>query len=516
MSNTTQNFDAVIIGGGHNGLTAATTLARKGHSVCVLERSSVLGGMMSVGGAEAPSFTSRLAHLLYNLNPKVERELGLRLNARNLTTVSLAPNGEHVEIDGGKARMMDGALHPKAVAFATLQTRLQRFATLLSRLSLRTPPKLSGSWTDPETFGELMGLAGIGLGLKGMGKVEMREFLRALLTNVHDLMVDDLDDGPLAGAMAADAVRGSFSGPKAPGTLFSLLYRLGNGANLRAPVGGMASAVAAFEDAAARAGCVIKRQSAVRSVLVQGDRVHGVELDDGTVIHAKAVLSSIGPQATINLAGIQHFDVEIARRAKNLRAKGTAGKLNLLLKARPEFSGLPAPLHQARLLIAPSSDYVEHAFNPVKYGSFSEAPTLEILLPNAHTPETPQTLSAVVGYMPHDPPGGWTDALRTKAERQIMAVLEAYAPGIGDRVQHSELLTPTDIQTETGAAGGHWHHGEMGIDQILNVRPINGMAHYQCRVEGLYLCGASAHPGGDINGAPGRNSALQALKDGAL
>lgn len=513
MSNVTQSYDAVIIGGGHNGLTAAATLARKGRSVCVLERSSVLGGMM---GASTPHFPSRLAHLLYNLNPKVERELGLRLKTENLSTVSLSPDGQHVEIDGNRARLMNGSPHPKAEAFAHLHSRLRRFATLLSRLSLKTPPKLTGNWTDPDTFAELMGLARLGLGLKGMGTTEMREFLRSLLTNVHDLMVDELDDGPLAGAMAADAVRGSFSGPKAPGTLFSLLYRLGNGGQVSAPAGGMAAAVHAFEDAAARTGCVIHRETAVRAVLIEGDRVQGVELDDGTILNSKAVFSSVGPQATINLAGVQHFDVEIARRAKNLRAKGTAGKLNLTLKAVPEFNGLPAALHKARLLIAPSSDYVENAFNPVKYGGFSNAPTLEIVLPTASTPDATQTLSAVVGYMPHDPPGGWTEALRNDATSQIMAVLDAYAPGIGALAQASELLTPADIQAETGAAGGHWHHGEMGIDQILNVRPINGMAHYHCGVDGLYLCGASAHPGGDINGAPGRNSALQALKDGAL
>lgn len=516
MTENSTSFDAIIIGGGHNGLTAAAVLARKGKSVCVLEGSGTLGGMMNAGDAQDPNTPPRLAHLLYNLNPLVEREIGLDLQTRTLKTISLSPDGQHVEIDGERVRSMDGQPHEKSVAFGILHQRFTRYANLLSALSTRTPPKLSGSWTDPDTFGELMALAGIGLKLKGMGKAEMREFLRILLTNVHDLAVDELGDGPLAGALAADALRGAFSGPKAPGTLFSLLYRFGNGAQVSVPIGGMSAAVGAFEDAVRRAGCEIRCCARVERVLVEDDRVTGVRLEDGTTLEAKAVLSSAGPLATIRLAGMENFDVEIARRAKNLRAKGTAAKLNLKLSALPTFTDLPEPMLGERLLIAPSSEYVERAFNPVKYNRSSEQPALEILLPNANSLETAQWLSAIVSYVPYAPEGGWTDANRDATKQSAISTLEAYAPGISGLIQHAELLTPADIEAETGAAGGHWHHGEMGIDQILNVRPINGMAHYGCGVAGLYLCGASAHPGGDINGAPGRNSALQALKDGVL
>lgn len=516
MAQDSTSFDAIIIGGGHNGLTAAAVLARKGKRVCLLERSGSLGGMMSVGGSDDPKAPPRLAHLLYNLNPTVEREIGLQLQTQPLKTISLSPDGQHVKIDGARARMMDGQPHEKAVSFGMLHDRFTRYAKLLSALSTRTPPKLSGSWSDPETFGELMALAGMGWGLKRMGKVEMREFLRVLLTNVHDLVVDELGDGPLAGALAADAMRGAFSGPKAPGTLFSLLYRFGNSGQVLMPIGGMSTAVKAFEDAARRAGCELQCHKAVAQVLVEDDRAVGVKLDDGTTLTAKAVLSSVGPLATIKLAGIANFDVEIARRAKNLRAKGTAAKLNLKLSALPAFTGLPEELHQHRLLIAPSSEYVERAFNPVKYGRVSQAPTVEILLPNASEPGASQWLSAIVSYVPYQAEDGWTPAKRDEVQHAAIQTLESYAPALSSMIQHAELLLPSDIETETGAAGGHWHHGEMGIDQILNVRPINGMAHYSCGVSGLYLCGASAHPGGDINGAPGRNSALQALKDGVL
>ncbi len=166
-----------------------------------------------------------------------------------------------------------------------------------------------------------------------------------------------------------------------------------------------------------------------------------------------------------------------------------------------------------RLLIAPDPDYVERAFNPAKYGELPTAPTIEMVLSEVGDAKV---LSAVVHFVPYAPEGGWTETTRAALEATILDTIEAYVPGLRDLVQASQLLTPTDIEEMTGAPGGHWHHAEMGIDQILTVRPVNQMAHYRFGVPGLYLCGAAAHPGGDVTGVPGRNSAMQLLKDGVL
>lgn len=518
-------YDAIVIGGGHNGLAAAATLARKGHKVCVVERGAKVGGMAAADeiapGIEAP----RLAHLLYNLNGQVARELGLGgtvpLETRELPTVSLSPGGGNVVIRGGKASLADGRAHPQAEAFAALHDRLVKFAAVLSRLSTKAPPKLSGGLTDLATLSELSTLARLGLDLKRLGKAEMQEFLRVLLSNVHDLLVDELGDGPLAGAMAADAVRGAYAGPRSPGTVFTLMYRLGNGGTPALPVGGMGAVAAAFDKAARTAGCDIRCGQGVSRILVDAkDRVRGVVLDGGEELAARAVLSSAGPLQTMRMAGIGHFDIETARRSRNLRCKGTVAKVNLLLRGTPRFTGLPEDLHKGRLLIAPSSAYVERAFNPAKYGELPTAPTIELVLPGLADPDSVpdgrQLLSAMVNFVPPTPEGGWTDAARDAVTKTVLEVLETYAPGLGALVERSDTLTPADIEALTGAPGGHWHHAEMGMDQILNVRPLNGMAHYAFGVGGLYLCGASAHPGGDITGVPGRNSAMQLVKDGVL
>ncbi len=553
-------FDAIVIGAGHNGLTAAATLARKGKRVCVLERSEQVGGMMTDGTLAPGVSAPRMAHLLYNLNATVARELGLGgripLRTTKLPTVSLSPDGLHTVIENGQARLSDGTAHPQAEVFAALHARLIRFAGLLARLATQTPPKLEGGLGNAGTLSELSVLARLGLDLKLMGKKEMQEFLRVTLSNVHDLLVDELGDGPLAGAMAADAVRGAFAGPRSPGTVFSLMYRLGspkppgsarnavgsgNGGGSADPVlplDGMAAVSEAFARAARDAGADIRCGQGVAQVLVDdADRVTGVTLDNGQTLTAPLVLSSAGPLQTMQMAGPDHFDIEAVRRLRSLRNKGTTAKVNLLLSGTPAFTGLSPELTAGRLLIAPSSTYVERAFNPAKYNAMPTAPVVEMVLPglsggggdsasdgassgNSHAPggdaaSGQQVLSAIVTFVPPAPEKGWRATERKALLKVLLSTLEAYAPGIGKLVTASDVVTPDDIAAETGAPGGHWHHLEMGLDQILTLRPTNGTAHYAFGPQGLFLCAASAHPGGDITGAPGRNSALQALKTGS-
>lgn len=231
MSN---NYDAIVVGAGHNGLTAAATLARRGKRVLVLERSENIGGMATTSEIAPGVRGPRLAHLLYNLSPLVSSELnlekrGLRVAAGDLPTVSLSSDGRHVVIAGAEARFSDGGAHPDADAFSSLWQRLVRYSALIAPIFSRTPPRLAGGGLSKENLFEGAQLARLGVDLRRMGKSEMREFLRVVLSNVCDLILDEIPDGPLAGAVAADAVLGAWAGPKSPGTVLMLMYRLAQG-----------------------------------------------------------------------------------------------------------------------------------------------------------------------------------------------------------------------------------------------------------------------------------------------
>jgi phytoene dehydrogenase-like protein len=501
-------YDVIVIGAGHNGLTAAALLAPAGKRVCVVEKAAQPGGMARwveyAEGAHGPE----LAHLVYNLSPAVRRDLKLTQKWQALPTVALSSDGRHVEMTGGAIRFADGTPHPQAETVATLHARLCRFAALLGRMSDAPPPSLAEGLASLASMRDLSGLAKLGLNIKRLGKAEMREFLRVLLSNAYDLLLDELEDGPVAGALAADAVRGHFMGPRSPGTVFTLLYRLGQGGTAHLPLGGLDG----FEQAAQAAGVEVRCGTGVASVTVEDDRVRGVVLEDGTEITAGAVLSSLAAPLTMQLAGARHFDIEATRRLRKMRAKGSVAKLNLVLDALPEMPGLTMTQRGGRLVVAPSAAHVERAFNPAKYGEASEEAVIEAVIPSLSDPslcrEKRHVLSAIVGFVPEGSQD--RDTLRDRTVK----TLEAYMPGLSDRITDATLLTPDDIAERTGAPGGHWHHGELSFDQLLTVRPVNGLSRYAFGPKGLYLCGASAHPGGDVTGSPGRNAARKLLKDG--
>jgi phytoene dehydrogenase-like protein len=517
-------YDAVVIGAGHNGLVAAATLARKGCRVLILERRDEIGGMAAGGHFSDGTPMPRIAHLLYNLSPKVLTELGFGsggpVKTRALPTVALDPGGRHVILADGRAAFADGSDHPEALAYCALTDRLRRFGGILARLADEPPPKLEGMALDLASLKRTGPLAALGWDLRKLGRSETREFLKILLSNAYDVILDEMAEGPLAGALAADAVRGVWAGPRSPGTLFSLLYRIGRGGGAALPIGGMGAFCEALASTARASGVSIRTGAEVAALLLHGDRVRGVRLLGGEEIAAKVVLMASGPLAAVRIAGPAEYDIESVRRLRNLRCKGTAAKINLLVSEAPGIDGLSDDHAAGRLVLAPSADYVERAFDAVKYGELPDAPVIEAVIPTLIEPALRKAgkhvMSLVVQYVPRDIPGGWTDAARAKVLDATLRALEPVMPELRKSVAESEVLTPSDIEKLTGAPGGHWHHAELSIDQLLTVRPVNGLSCYRFGPEGYYLCGAGAHPGGDVMGSAGRNAALAALADGLV
>jgi phytoene dehydrogenase-like protein len=516
----------VVIGGGHNGLVCAAYLANAGRRVLVLEAASQPGGA-AVTHAIAPGFkVSACAHILHQLNSRVISDLdlprhGLRFSTRDMATVALDGGGRHITLSGSDAGTQSLAAHSQkdAAALPKLRQRLDRFAKTLQPFLGITPPRLgTRDWSDRRS------LLKLGWKIRRLGRADMRELLRIGAMNVADLLEEEFETDLLRGALAFDAIVGTRLGPRSPDSVLTWFYRLaaevgaarnGAGHGLAIPEGGMGSVSDALAQAATAAGAELRMDSPVAKILVKNDRVSGVVLESGEEMGADTVISNADPHRTfIKLLGTEHLDTGFVRRVKNIRLRGACAKINLALDALPTFNGLDASQLGARLLVAPGVDYLERAFNHVKYGEYSESPGIEITIPslNDHSlaPQGQHVLSAIVQYAPYDLKGGWEAAKDGFADR-VLGVIASYAPGIEKHVIARQLLTPLDFERDYRMTGGHWHHGELGFDQLFLLRPVPGATQYATPMPGLYLCGAGAHPGGGVMGVAGMNAARQVM-----
>jgi phytoene dehydrogenase-like protein len=514
-------YDCIVIGGGHNGLVCAAMLARGGRSVLVLEAAKQVGGA-ALTREFAPGFrVSAGAHLLHLMPAELLRELrleshGLEWAAQGMATTALVPGGAPLGLSRDEAGQ--GLSAADAQAYSVYTGRMRRFAAALAPTFARVPPRLgTTAWADR------LALLRIGWQIRRLGRRDMRELLRIGGMNVHDLLEENFDSPALKGALALDAVLGANFGPRSPGTVLTLLYRLAaesaaGSSGLSQPRGGLGALSDALAKAAGAAGAMIRAGAPVANILVEGDRASGVVLESGESIGARNVISSADPKTTfLRLLGSRHLDTGFVRRVNHIRSRGLAAKLHLALNRAPQFSGVPEAGLRGRLLIAPSLQDIEHAYNHAKYGEYSAAPVMEITVPTANDPTLAPTghhvLSAIVQYAPYALKEGWESG-RQRFVDVALESLERFAPGIRASVIAAEMLTPVDMEREFGMTGGHWHHGDLAFDQFLMVRPVPGAAQYRTPVDGLFLCGAGCHPGGGVMGVAGRNAAQEVLKVG--
>jgi phytoene dehydrogenase-like protein len=515
--------DCIVVGGGHNGLTCAAYLARAGRSVLVLEAAPHIGGA-AVTREFAPGFrVSACAHLLHLMPGKLIAELelgkhGLKLAAERMPTTALSADDAHLPLSAAGAAVLAAQSPRDAAAYPAYSARLARLAAALRPVLTATPPRLGTS-----RFRDRASLLGVGLRLRSLGRADLRELLRIGPMCVQDLLDEHFESPLLKGALAFDAVLGTNYGPRSPGTVFTLLYRLAAAAEesggLAQPLGGLGGLSDALAGAAQAAGAEIRTGATVTRILVSGDRAAGVVLEGGEQITARAVVSSADPKTTfLGLLGSEHLDAGFVRRIVHLRARGLAAKLHLALSAAPQFAGLDPAALAGRLLWAPSPEYLERAYNHTKYGEFSSSPALEITVPTAAdatlAPRGGHVLSVVAQYAPHTLAAGWP-AARTRFMELLIDTLAVLAPGLRAQLLHAELLTPADIEREFRISGGHWHHAELALDQFYMLRPVPGVAQYRAPLDGLYLCGAGCHPGGGVMGIAGRNAAREVAREAA-
>lgn len=508
----------VVIGGGHNGLVCAAYLAKAGRTVTLLEAADTIGGA-AVTREFAPGFrVSACAHVLNMLDAGIRGELaldanGLEIASANLQTIALADDGNHLSISGDSVSGA-GVSEADQSALVEYRKRMGRFARLLGGLNKRPPPRLAVN-----NSGDLLSIARLGLDIRRLGKTDMNEFLRIAGINIYDVLEENFENPLLKGALSLDGVLGAHLGPRSNNSVLNALYRNSvDQGSMALPRGGMGAVTSALGAAAERNGVSIRTSSRVKRIQIDGDRIQGVELDNGEQIAAAAVVSNADPRTTFfGLLGARHLEAEFVRRIDNIRMNGNAAKLHLALDRLPEFTGLAQDKAGERLLIAPDVTYVERAFDHSKYGRYSTESALEITIPSVHddslAPSGQHVLSAVVQYAPYTLKEGWGTGKQAFLD-QLIDLIGRYAPDLRQRVVASELLTPVDIEREFGMTGGHWHHGEYALDQAFMLRPVPGAAQYTTPINGLFLCGAGCHPGGGVMGNAGRNAAKVVLAQG--
>lgn len=512
-----KRYDIIIIGAGHNGLTAAAYLAQAGRSVLVLERREVLGGAaateevwpnfhVNTGAEDAGMFQEAIIKELFlQMNGLETRQSEVAIFApqRDAPALTLYRDVERSAAEIAQISERDAAAYPEFVA------QVNRFTAVLQNMLLNTPPDIKALGA-----GELMSWGGVGLKLRRLGGDQMMEFMRILPMPAREYLDEWFESDVLKGALGVDAVTGTMQGPRSAGTTLQFLYQHINGfLNGRSVIGGIGALSQALAEVAKQAGAEIRLGTGVKRLQIENGRIVTVLLENGDQIPASVVLSSATPQRTfMEFVGPQQLEPRFVRATRNIIYRGSTAKLLLALDSAPEFWGqVRAEQLVGRIRVAQSLDAIEKAYDCAKYGRYSTEPILDITIPTlldgSLAPSGQHVMSVVVRYVP----SGLADEERDEVETAVFNVLEQAAPNLQNQILHKKLLMPQDYEQEYGLTEGSIFQGQMGLDQLLVMRPVAGWGQYKTPIENLYLCGAGAHPGGGVTGAPGYNAAQVVL-----
>jgi len=516
--------DTIIIGGGHNALVAAFYLAKGGRKPLVLERRAVVGGC-ATSEEFAPGYrAATLAHTLGPIRPSIVRDMqlekrGVRFVQPDPRLVAPGTDGRAIVFSTDPARTAE-SIRPfsskDAAKYPEFCAVLARVGGFLSGLLEMTPPSI-----DAPSAGEMWELLKTGRKFRALGKKESFALLRWGPMAVADLVAEWFETDLLQAAIAARGIHGTAMGPWSAGTGAVLLLKAAidpqpGGASVTA-AGGPGAVTRAMAEAAREAGAEIRTGADVSRILVKDGAAAGVGLADGTEIPATTVVSGADPRQTfLSLVDPIELDPGFITRIRNYRCPGTVAKVNVALRGLPSFRGVTGDaVLGGRIHIGPGVDYLERAFDASKYGECSAAPYLDVAFPSVHDPSMApagrHVMSVHVQYAPFKRRGGW-DGHSAALTDLVVRTLETYAPGLGGLVEHTQAITPLDLERTFGLTGGHVHHGELALDQLFTMRPTLGWADYSTPIGGLYLCGSGTHPGNGLTGMSGANAARRILK----
>src|SRR5579864_6952163 len=524
------SYDAIVIGAGHNGLTAAAYLAKAGLSTLVVERRYIVGGCCVTEEIAPGCRASTTSYIASMLRPEVIRDLqlarhGLRMVPCEPSLQVPFPDGEVIPwwperertvLELRKLSLRDAA------TFVRVDERLKKLARYLQPFFLEPPPELDG-----DGFQGWMELLRVGKRFRGITGVEIAELISFLTGSLGEFLDRNYESEKIKTLFLANNVYGKHGGPYQPGSALGLLFHLLSGGDQETQgfyghvMGGMGAITQAMAAAARSFGVEIRTSSPVAKIDVRHGCAHAVVLEDGTEIHARVVLSNADPKRTfLKLVDAKALPEEFRRAVQGIKMDGPCAKVNLVLSEEPRVKGMPAdasPAQRALFTLVPSLEFAERCYDTAKYGEIPEQLWVDCVvasnIDDSLAPTGRHIMTCFVQYVPYKLRHGTWDERRELLGDRVIRKIAEYAPNVPAAIIARQVLTPLDLERVYGLTEGNIFHGDLNLEQLFFMRPVPGWAQYRSPVAGLYLCGAGAHPGGGVTGAPGRNAAHQVLRD---
>ncbi len=519
-------YEAIVVGGGHNGLVNAAYLARAGKKVLVLERRHLVGGS-AVTEEINPGFKySVCSYVVSLLRPEIIRDLQLARYGLEIlpleSTVTPLPGGDYLGrwADHDQTRRELYRHSPRdADAY-------DDFGTLMYQLAYAVKPILEMVPPDPTSMNvrDLRALLKLGRHFRSLGSERFHQLHKLMTMSAADYLDEWFETESLKATMAASGIIGTFLGPRSPGTAYVLLHHYMGELDgvFRAwgfARGGTGAVSEAIASSARDLGVQIQLESTVERVIVRDGRVTGVALDNGDEFHAKVVVSGLDPKRTfLGLVDRSELPERFVSDIERFRIRGSSGKVNLSLSALPDYTCLPGegPHHRGAISISPSIEYLERAYDDAKYGDFSRRPYMDTIFPSvidpSMAPPGKHVMSCFVQYAPFKLNGGWTPEKKEAFGDAVVDAITEYAPDFKNIILHRQVVTPDDLESVFGLTEGTIFHGELALHQLFMMRPTAEWAKYDTPIKGYYQCGSGTHPGGGITGQPGRLAALRILR----
>ena len=523
-------YDAIVVGAGHNGLTAGAYLARAGLSTLILERREIVGGCCVTEEIAPGCRASTTSYIASMLRPEVIRDLNLRDHGLRMVPCDpmlqvAFPDGQVVPwwADRDRAVARFRKISTKdAETFVRVDDQLKKLARYLQPFFMEPPPE-----PGTNSFTAWMNLIHVGRRFLGISSAEIAQLISFLTGSLGDFLDRNYDSEKLKTLFLANNVYGKHGGPYQPGTAIGLLFHLLSGGEHELQgffghvMGGMGAITQALAAAGQKFGAEIHVNAPVAKIDVRDGRARGVILEDGTEIRARVVLSNADPKRTfLKMIEIDKLPPEFLQAVRGIKMDGPCAKVNMVLSEEPRFTGTPAnATAQERSLftLVPSLEFAERCYDIAKFGEIPEELWVDCVVASnvddSLAPPGKHVMTCFVQYVPYRlREGNWDEKRELLGDRVVRKIAE-YAPNVPKAIIVRLVLTPLDLERTYGLTEGNIFHGELSLEQLFFMRPLSGWSHYRTPINGLYLCGAGTHPGGGVTGAPGHNAAHQVLRD---